>query len=160
MKQFITVVLLTMIGTSIVSAARPSPVESNPGVGMSKVQIPKQLEASASASNEITGTFKAAVKTPPVASGGSKEQWMAQAGIPQSDWQYVDYIVSHESGWKSSSINPSSGSCGLLQQLPCGKWSHQWDDPVGALIDGTQYANERYGSWAGAFSAWTNKHWW
>lgn len=91
---------------------------------------------------------------------GNKQDWMRAAGIPESDWRYVDYIVSKESGWNPSAVNTSSGACGLLQQLPCGKWSHTWNDPVGALIDGTGYAKSRYGSWTGAYSAWLRQNWW
>jgi len=74
----------------------------------------------------------------PVATG-SHTDWMAAAGIPETDWQYVDFIVTKESNWRVDAVNPSSGSCGLLQQLPCGKWAHKWNDPVGALIDGSAY---------------------
>lgn len=88
------------------------------------------------------------------------EQWMTAAGIPQTEWWAVDYIISHESTWNPQAINPSSGSCGLAQQLPCGKWSHQWNDPVGALIDANAYALERYGSWTNAYYFWVNNHWW
>lgn len=96
----------------------------------------------------------------PVASGLAKEDWMSQAGIPQSEWRYVDYIISKESGWNPQAINPSSGACGLAQQLPCGKWPHQWNDPVGALIDANNYAIQRYGSWAQAYNFWTANNWW
>lgn len=64
---------------------------------------------------------------------------------------YVEFIAGKESGWRVNAVNKASGSCGLLQQLPCGKWSHAWNDPVGALIDGSAYAMQRYGSWAGAY---------
>jgi len=95
----------------------------------------------------------------PVATG-SHTDWMAAAGIPESDWQYVDFIVTKESNWRVDAVNPSSGSCGLLQQLPCGKWAHRWNDPVGALIDGSAYAVARYGSWYQAFLAWQRQKWW
>jgi hypothetical protein len=85
---------------------------------------------------------------------------MTAAGIAASDFTYVDFIVSKESGWRAGAVNPNGGACGLLQQLPCGKWAHQWDDPVGALIDGNSYALSRYGSWAAAYAFWTANHWW
>jgi len=85
---------------------------------------------------------------------GSKQDWLVASGIPQSQWSYVDYIISHESGWDPNAVNKSSGACGLGQQLPCGKWSHKWNDPVGGLIDANTYALSRYGSWARAYSYW------
>lgn len=36
------------------------------------------------------------------------------------------------------------------QQLPCGKWSGAWNDPVSALKNMHQYVLGRYGSWANA----------
>ena len=92
--------------------------------------------------------------------GGSHEDWMRAAGIASSDWPAVDYIVTRESGWNPNAINKSSGSCGLAQQLPCGKWAHIWNDPVGALIDATGYANARYGGWWPARYAWQRQGWW
>jgi len=91
---------------------------------------------------------------------GSHTDWMAAAGIAASDYPYVDFIVMHESGWNPNAVNASSGACGLLQQLSCGKWAHKWNEPVGALIDGSAYAVSRYGGWYQAFLAWKRQNWW
>src|SRR5205085_2363234 len=45
---------------------------------------------------------------------------MALAGIAPGDYNYVDYIVSHESGWRPNATN-SSGSWGLCQATPGSK---------------------------------------
>jgi hypothetical protein len=102
---------------------------------------------------------------------------MRAAGIPESEWWAVEYIVAGESGWNPcayypgksncaltpAQINATDGNprtnvaCGLGMQLPCGKWSHQWNDPVGALIDMNSYVN-RYGGWAGAAAWWRVHH--
>ncbi len=95
----------------------------------------------------------------PVATG-SHTDWMATAGIAASDYPYVEFIMMKESGGNPNAVNASSGACGLLQQLSCGKWAHKWNDPVGALIDGSQYAQERYGSWSGAYSFWVSHRYW
>lgn len=92
------------------------------------------------------------------AAGGTKEQWMAAAGIPQHEWGYVDSIVSRESGWNPNAVNPSSGACGLGQQLPCGKWPGAWNDPVAALKAQHQYVTERYGGYAQAVAFWNANH--
>lgn len=92
--------------------------------------------------------------------GGAPAEWMAAAGIAESDWGYVDYIVSRESGWNPNATNSSSGACGLVQALPCSKVPGNGYDPVDNLRWATGYATGRYGSWAGAHAFWTNNHWW
>ncbi|KAA0961632.1 lytic transglycosylase domain-containing protein [Microbacterium sp. ANT_H45B] len=92
--------------------------------------------------------------------GGAPAEWMAAAGIAESDWGYVDYIVSRESGWNPNATNKSSGACGLVQALPCSKVPGNGYDPVDNLRWATGYATGRYGSWAGAHAFWTNNHWW
>ncbi|WP_295101715.1 transglycosylase SLT domain-containing protein [uncultured Microbacterium sp.] len=92
--------------------------------------------------------------------GGAPAEWMAAAGIAESDWGFVDYIVSRESGWNPNATNKSSGACGLVQALPCSKVPGNGYDPVDNLRWATGYATGRYGSWAGAHAFWTNNHWW
>ena len=92
--------------------------------------------------------------------GGAPAEWMAAAGIAESDWGYVDYIVSKESGWNPNATNSSSGACGLVQALPCSKVPGNGYDPVDNLRWANGYATGRYGSWAGAHAFWTNNHWW
>lgn len=89
-----------------------------------------------------------------------KETLMAQAGIASSDWPAVDYIVSHESSWQGGVVNPSSGSCGLVQELPCGKSGCTLGDQVCQLRWATNYATVRYGGWWGAHSFWQSNRWW
>lgn len=92
--------------------------------------------------------------------GGAPAEWMAAAGIAESDWGYVDYIVSRESGWNPNATNKSSGACGLVQALPCSKVPGNGYDPVDNLRWASGYATGRYGSWAGAVDFWTRNHWW
>lgn len=104
------------------------------------------------------------VYTPPAppmyTGGGSPAEWMAAAGIPESDWGYVDYIVTRESGWNPNATNASSGACGLVQALPCSKVPGSGYNPVDNLTWANGYAQGRYGSWAAAYEFWTNNHWW
>ncbi|MFF1541436.1 transglycosylase SLT domain-containing protein [Microbacterium sp. NPDC058269] len=97
---------------------------------------------------------------PPYTGGGAPAEWMAAAGIAESDWQYVDYVVSRESGWNPNATNKSSGACGLVQALPCSKVPGNGYNPVDNLRWATGYATGRYGSWAGAYNFWVNNHWW
>nr|WP_179435444.1 transglycosylase SLT domain-containing protein [Microbacterium pseudoresistens] len=92
--------------------------------------------------------------------GGAPAEWMAAAGIAESDWGYVDYVVSRESGWNPNATNSSSGACGLVQALPCSKVPGNGYDPVDNLRWANGYATGRYGSWAGAYQFWVNNHWW
>lgn len=92
--------------------------------------------------------------------GGAPAEWMAAAGIASSDWGYVDYIVSRESGWNPNATNSGSGACGLVQALPCSKVPGNGYDPVDNLRWGNGYAVGRYGSWAAAQAFWSANNWW
>lgn len=97
---------------------------------------------------------------PQYTGGGSPAEWMAAAGIPESDWGYVDYIAKRESGWNPNATNKSSGACGVIQANPCSKVPGGGYDPVANLTWANGYANGRYGSWAQAYAFWTTNHWW
>jgi hypothetical protein len=101
--------------------------------------------------NAVTGTQTASAQS------GSCTDWLAQAGIPAT--YAVLELIRRESSCNPNSVNPSSGACGIGQQLPCGKWAHQWNDPVGGMIDMNGYVMGRYGSWENAL-AWHNSHNW
>lgn len=92
-----------------------------------------------------------------------KEAVMAAAGIAPSDYPYVNYIVSHESGWNAAARNPS-GAFGLCQALPGSKMASAGADwgsnPVTQLRWCAGYAKGRYGSWAAAYNFWLAKHYW
>ena len=99
---------------------------------------------------------------------GNKEDWMRQVGIPESDWTYVDYIISHESGWNPCAYYPGQSdcnatpttACGIPQALPCSKLGPNWSDPIHGLTWAHNYALERYGSWANAYAFWLSNSWW
>ncbi len=97
---------------------------------------------------------------PRYSGGGTRAEWMAAAGIAESDWKYVDYIVRRESGWNPNATNKSSGACGLVQALPCSKVPGNGYDPVDNLRWANRYATKRYGSWEKAYAFWVKNHWW
>ena len=86
------------------------------------------------------------------------------AGIDPSDWEYVDYIIYHESRWKPRVKNQLSGAYGLCQSLPAGKMSSAGkdyrDNAVTQLKWCHDYAQSRYGSWEQAQQFWARKKWW
>lgn len=111
-----------------------------------------------------TGGVQSPSQAPAFNPSGSKADWMRAAGISGSDFGYVDYIISHESGWNYHAVNRSSGAYGLPQSLPAGKLASagaDWrDNPVTQLRWAHNYAVGRYGSWEAAYHFWTVNHWW
>ncbi len=93
---------------------------------------------------------------------GSHEDWMAAAGISSSDYGYVNFIISHESGWRPYASN---GRYFGLYQTSVGRLvsdcGENWvNDPVCQLRSAQGYAVGRYGSWASAYQWWTAHNWW
>lgn len=131
---------------------------------LAAAEAAEQAQLAAEAQREFEDTSDSegsGSATPPAyTGGGSKEEWMSAAGIAESDWGYVDYIVTKESGWNPNAVNPSSGASGLVQALPCEKVPGNCLDPVDNLRWGDSYAKQRYGSWAAAYDFWMNNHWW
>jgi hypothetical protein len=96
---------------------------------------------------------------------GSHSDWMRAAGIAESDFGYVDYIISHESGWSCTKWNRAgSGAYGLGQAYPATKMaafgSDYMTNPVTQLRWANAYATGRYGSWANAYAHWLRYHNW
>lgn len=95
---------------------------------------------------------------------GDKAALMEAAGISSSDFGYVDYVVTKESQWRPGAANSYSGAYGLCQSLPASKMASAGSDyltnPITQLKWCTGYATGRYGSWAGAYSAWQVQGWW
>lgn len=90
---------------------------------------------------------------------------MKSAGIAESDYKYVEYIVSKESTWNHLVWNGGgSGAYGLCQSLPASKMASAGADymtnPVTQLRWCDSYAKERYGSWYNAYNTWIAQQWW
>lgn len=102
---------------------------------------------------------------------------MALAGIAPGDYQYADYIISHESGWCPTKAQgqwggcppyagyvPATGGYGLCQSTPGSKMASAGADwatnPVTQLRWCSGYAKSRYGGWAAAYSHWLSTHSW
>ena len=138
--------------------AQQKKVEEQAQAEASKTAEPSSTEAKTEAqtNTEVNQAAK------PVT--GTKTDWMKAAGIPESDWHYVDYIISHESGWDPNAVNVSSGATGLPQSLPGNKMATMGEDwatnPVTQLKWANWYATSRYGSWAQAYNAWKTQNWW
>lgn len=101
---------------------------------------------------------------------------MALAGIAASDYQFADYIISHESGWCPTKAQ-GEHSCpvvpdnqftpygyGLCQSTPGTKMVSAGSDwatnPITQLRWCSGYAESRYGSWQNAYDHWiSNGNW-
>jgi uncharacterized protein YabE (DUF348 family) len=107
-----------------------------------------------------------------------KQAVMAAAGIPASDFPYVDFIISHESGWCPTKLQGQIGYCppyapeaiptnkgyGLGQATPGTKmapFGADWKTSATTQLKwATSYAKGRYGSWAAAYNFWQTRHYW
>lgn len=140
-----------------------------------------------SASYEVPETPKpvTVATTPTVASNvgsaastsytGSHEDWMSAAGIAPSDYAAVDYIISHESGWRPAAegdavyvivngVSTLARAYGLCQSLPSWKMASAGADyltnPTTQLKWCNSYAQARYGGWWAAQAYWVANHNW
>ena len=91
--------------------------------------------------------------------------WLIEAGISESDWGYVDYIITKESTWRYLVWNTQgSGAYGLCQALPASKMATAGSDymtnPITQLKWCDSYAKARYGSWYQAYQFHLLNHWW
>lgn len=107
---------------------------------------------------------------------GGTSAVMAQAGIAGSDYAYVNYIVSHESGWCATKAqgehycpavpdNPyTSDGYGLCQSTPGIKMATAGADwatnPITQLHWCSSYADRAYGGWGNAYYHWLSHHNW
>lgn len=112
---------------------------------------------------------------------GTQADWMAQAGIAQSDWAYVEKIIGAENHlwcptrWNGqkhcpnvvTETNPNpraSSAYGICQALPARKMASagaDWQTNVVTQLKWCHsYAHARYGSWQNAWAEWQRKHWW
>jgi uncharacterized protein YabE (DUF348 family) len=100
---------------------------------------------------------------PPANLTGDKSSVMSAAGISPSDYAYVDYIVSHESGWRVNAQGYAT-TYGLCQAYPGVKMATvgaDWEsNPITQLKWCSGYAASRYGSWQAAYNHWLASHNW
>lgn len=132
------------------------------GAEVSRREIARVTLAPASKQVEIVG---AQIPGVPYTGSGQKTDWMRAAGIPESDWGYVDYIIQKESNWNPNSVNKNTGACGLAQAMPCSKVPGNPLDPVDNLRWANGYAHtcvsyRMYCGWEGAYSFWITHRWW
>lgn len=122
-------------------------IEMKNGKEVSRKEIQSVVLTKPKKQVEVVGAKPAVT---PYTGGGNKDSWLAASAIPRDQWGNAEWLVQKESGWNPNAVNPSSGACGLGQQLPCGKWAGAWNDPVASLNGMHGYVMGRYGSWDAA----------
>ena len=132
-------------------------VELKNGQEVSRTEIQSVTTVDPKEQVEVIGT------KPPVSLTGDKSGVMAAAGIAASDYSYVDYIVSRESGWRVNAQGYGT-TYGLCQAYPGEKMSSAGADwqtnPITQLKWCSSYAVGRYGSWKAAYEHWIVTHNW
>lgn len=86
---------------------------------------------------------------------------MLEYGFGEDQWQYLDKLWSHESGWIECKANYSgSGAYGIPQALPGSKMGPGWqEDPEVQIRWGLGYIKGRYANPQGAYNHWQTKNW-
>lgn len=75
------------------------------------------------------------------------------------DNQYKQFIYQHESGCNTAAVN-SIGCKGIGQACPGSKIAHCGNDFACQDKWFSNYAIQRYGSWAAAYNFWVANNWW
>lgn len=163
--------LLSLLAITLVCSLNSKPVHkiNEAPINIKQVTLLKPLKgAVVKPKAKLAEIYVAPPKPVVVASApvsGNHNSWMIRAGISESDFNYVNYIVSHESGWNYLVWNGSgSGAYGLCQALGPQKMASAGSDymvnPVTQLKWCDSYAKSRYGSWYNSYINWTINHWW
>ncbi len=83
--------------------------------------------------------------------------------VPANQLASFNQIISHESSWNVTAVNPSSGAYGLAQALPGSKMASAGADwrtnPTTQIKWALDYMNTRYGSPNAAWAFWQTHHW-
>lgn len=93
----------------------------------------------------------------------SEMQQYAKSILNEKDYEALDFIITHESGWNANNINKKSHASGLCQALPASKMAVSGKDyktnyktQINWCI---LYCNTRYGSIQKAKQFWLKHHW-
>ncbi|HEU0192632.1 MAG TPA: hypothetical protein VH912_21180 [Streptosporangiaceae bacterium] len=128
-----------------------------------EVRLVDKADAQPFVPGSFTSPDSAGVPTAEVAPGAGNnrrlgQQLAAQHGWTGAQWQCLDQLWQHESGWNHRALNQSSGAYGITQALPPGKmaaFGADWrTNPVPQIRWGLSYIGQRYGSPCGAWAWW------
>ena len=142
-------------GTKVVSYE----IEMQSGEEISRTKINEAETKKPKKQVEIVGTKNVIM---PYTGGGSKTEWLRASGIPESEWGYVDFIITKESTWNPNARNGQyyglyQTNTDNLARYGCS--GALLSDPVCQLQAADKYKS-RYGSWADAYNSWRAQGWW
>lgn len=115
----------------------------------------KRQEALAHA--ELERAAVRATGTAVASASGNCATWIQQAGI--SDTANAIELIRRESNCNPNAVNPSSGACGVAQELPCGKSGCSLGDGACQVKWMNNYVQSRYGSWSNAVAFHNANNW-
>lgn len=129
-----------------------------------KEQLEKDLQAKlerkrqeAIAHAELQKASVRATGTATASASGNCATWIQQAGI--SDTANAIELIRRESNCNPNAVNPSSGACGVAQELPCGKSGCSLGDGACQVKWMNNYVHQRYGSWSNAVAFHNANNW-
>ena len=122
-----------------------------------KVNLQAKREAQAAQTVAQTKQVTQKKQTVAVAASGTCADWLAAAGV--TDVANAQELIRRESGCNPHAVNPSSGACGVAQELPCGKSGCSLGDGACQIAWMQRYVNGRYGGWAGAIAFHNANNW-
>jgi len=164
MKTLTTIALLTTLGFTLVDNVRNVHSDAQP-FKVSQVKI-EPIKTTLTEPKVMAATANVPAPPPvapaPVASGGSCEQYLIDAGV--RDMVNARELIRRENNACDAQRYNMQGSdaCGIAQELPCGKSGCGMPPNANGACQVkwmAKYVQERYGSWAGAI-AFHNSHNW
>ncbi len=142
-------------------AKRPDFPDRRHIVAAQQKEAAERLEAArrAEAARQAQLTTQAANVRPAASPAvrGTCDAWIAAAGI--LDVVNARELIRRESGCNPLAVNPTSGACGVAQELPCGKSGCAWGDGACQVAWMNRYVLQRYGSWANAVAFHNANNW-
>jgi uncharacterized protein YabE (DUF348 family) len=134
-------------------------IEMRNGKEVSRKEIQSVVTKEPTKQVEVVG---AKLPTPanPTEAQALGHQMMLDYGFSEDQWSCLYTLWMHESGWRTTAGNPSSGAYGIPQALPGSKMGPNWQTDAAAQIQwGLGYIKGRYSTPCGAYSAWQAKGW-
>lgn len=165
-------VLLVIVGMLIMISGLFNKKEQE--VVIEQTTIGNKTQISNTTTTSSTTTTKKVVKTTKktttkkvsgfnVKASKSEMQQYAKSILSKENYEALDFIITHESGWNANNINKKSGASGLCQALPASKMKVSGNDyktnyktQINWCI---LYCNTRYGSIQKAKQFWLKHHW-
>lgn len=133
-----------------------APVASEPVVEQPVAETP--VEAPVASEPVVEAPVEQPAPAPVVSDGSVQSIVQAVASErgwgSGAEWEAINFIISHESGWNPSAQNPSSTAFGLFQMLV-----ETSGDVHTQAVNGMNYIAGRYGTPTGAMAFWNAHNW-